>query len=224
MQDKLQIQTIAERLRSENIKVFLDRWCLTPGMPWQTEIAQALNNSRKVAIFIGPHETGPWHHMEMQLALFKKEAGDVIPVLLPGCDATQIPEFLGVFTWINLGDEDLSRLIAVIKNAQTSHRSAAFRLLIDQLSHFNYSSHVIVLLHKKCVIPPEIAFVVPSDFEERIVGALKTADKSFLEANLLRADEIRDKGKLKEYMIDAAFDTLLAVMGCVQRKSVVGGP
>lgn len=117
--DKKAVEEIAIRLSKENITPFLDRWCQTPGVPWQTELREALDNSAKVLVFIGPHETGPWHHHEMQLALQAKQPGEVIPVLLPGGDDRRLPEFLKPLPSLDLrkGDKrEFQRLVAAIHN------------------------------------------------------------------------------------------------------------
>ena len=40
--DKPAVETIAMRLREAGLHPFLDKWHLTPGMPWQTELEEAL--------------------------------------------------------------------------------------------------------------------------------------------------------------------------------------
>jgi TIR domain len=90
--DKDAVEHIARRLRAEaQLEPFLDKWHLIPGNAWQEELAQALNQSRTCAVFLGPADLGPWGNEEMRLALdmrTRNSAFRVIPVLLPN---TQIP-------------------------------------------------------------------------------------------------------------------------------------
>jgi hypothetical protein len=88
--DKPAVETFAARLMDEaGIKVWLDKWNLIPGEPWQEEIERALDQSQTCAVFLGPGGFGGWHHEEMRAALNRRVEGRtpkfrVIPVLLPG--------------------------------------------------------------------------------------------------------------------------------------------
>jgi tetratricopeptide (TPR) repeat protein len=99
------VEVIALRLRQEaQLRVFLDKWCLIPGEPWQDDIEKALDKSATCVIFIGPHGPSPWAHMEMRAAL-ELRVGErmlrVIPTLLPGADKKSLPLFLKSFTWVD---------------------------------------------------------------------------------------------------------------------------
>jgi len=54
------VHGVANYLRQQGLKPFLDRWYLTPGLPWVPELERALAGCRAVAVFIGPHGLGPW--------------------------------------------------------------------------------------------------------------------------------------------------------------------
>ena len=122
--DKPLVEQIAQRLVDEaKLRPFLDKWHLTPGEPWQTELENALGRSKTVAVFIGPTENGPWHHEELQVALMRagreKKEFRVIPVLLPNTDASSIPAFLQLRTWVDFregvhNDIAFKRLVAGI--------------------------------------------------------------------------------------------------------------
>ena len=108
-QDKPHVEQIAQRLVGEaKVRPFLDKWHLVPGAPFQPELAAALDDSATVAVFFGPAGNGPWHHEEMQVALMRavreKKEFRVIPVLLPQADASSIPAFLQLRTWVDFSD------------------------------------------------------------------------------------------------------------------------
>lgn len=111
--DAAAVEAIALRLRKEaQLRVFLDKWCLIPGDPWQDDIEKALDKSATCVIFVGPHGPSPWAHIEMRAAL-ELRLGErmlrVIPTLLPGADEKSLPLFLKSFTWVDytagFGDE-----------------------------------------------------------------------------------------------------------------------
>ena len=124
--DKPAVEGIAKRLRDHGLKVFLDKWHLIPGDPWQEALEEALAASETCAVFLGPSGISPWQNKEMRVALeraAKDRSARVIPVLLPGAsrpEEPELPPFLSLLTWVDFraGVEDgeaLRRLIAGIR-------------------------------------------------------------------------------------------------------------
>ncbi len=127
--DKSAVEALASRLTDEaKLQVWLDKWHLIPGEPWQEEIERALDQAHTCAVFLGPNEFGSWHHEEMRAALDQRVADRtrkfrVIPVLLPGAtmpDRSKLPAFLARLTWVDFrqGLEDAEafhRLVAGIR-------------------------------------------------------------------------------------------------------------
>ena len=125
--DKPAVEQIARILVDKNgMQVWLDKWNLIPGNPWQEEIEAALNDCKTAAVFLGPSGIGPWENAEMRVALRKRVQNTtfrVIPVLLPGAPDNknlEIPEFLSLLTWVDFrtglnNSEAMQRLIAGIK-------------------------------------------------------------------------------------------------------------
>ena len=107
--DKPVVERIAELLRREGVRPFLDVWDLTPGGRWQHELVGGLSRSRTCALFVGPHALGRWQLEELELALVQanqREGFRVFPVLLPGVedpfDARGLPPFVSTRTWVDL--------------------------------------------------------------------------------------------------------------------------
>jgi hypothetical protein len=123
--DKAAVELIGARLRSAGFNPFLDKkWRLIPGELFQPGLAEALDASACVAIFLWQSDSGPWHNQEMQYALNKavRTRNDyrVIPVVLPSSDPSQIDGFLELRTWVDFrpGLDDaqaFQRLVAGIK-------------------------------------------------------------------------------------------------------------
>ena len=104
--DHAQVEALAQRLREQNLTVFLDRWYLTPGQSWLKELEVRLASCRAVAVCIGQGEMGPWQQREKDLALERQVAAGrrgqsfpVIPVLLPGAEPPL--GFLSQNTWVD---------------------------------------------------------------------------------------------------------------------------
>ena len=114
--EKPTVERIAEKLKRVGLEPWLDKWYLTPGGDWQTELAVGLRTSSACAVFIGPHWIGDWEDLEHKLAtdrMAKDRAFRVFLVLLPGLpepfDASTLPPFLSLRTWVDLrrGIEDV---------------------------------------------------------------------------------------------------------------------
>jgi TIR domain-containing protein len=104
-QDKPVVEEIAVRLRARGLRVWLDKWELRPGFPWQEGLEEGVRASRAVAVFVGASGLGAWEEPEMRafIARSRREKIPVIPVLLPGCpDSPQLSLFLEALTWVDL--------------------------------------------------------------------------------------------------------------------------
>jgi YD repeat-containing protein len=116
--DHTSVETVARVLVERGLKIFLDRWYLIPGLPWQNALQASLGHADAVIIFIGPEGLGNWQQREVALALDRQaHASDfpVIPVLLPGADPPL--GFLALNTWIDLRSDiaDQSRLSVIAR-------------------------------------------------------------------------------------------------------------
>lgn len=106
--DKPAVEHIARLLRDEyDLKVWLDKWNLVPGEPWQDALEDALDDCQTFAVFLGPSGIGPWENEEMRSAIedrVQDKNRRVIPVLLPGAPDNrdlQLPRFLRRATWVD---------------------------------------------------------------------------------------------------------------------------
>lgn len=127
--DGAAVLELARQLKdAARLRLWLDRWNLVAGEPWQEPVEKALDDSRSCAVFLGPGGIGPWQNEEMRAALQKRVGQDgfrVIPVLLPdasGPSLRELPPFLARLTWVDfrgpegLGDEAAFRnLVAGIR-------------------------------------------------------------------------------------------------------------
>lgn len=113
--EKSAVERIAEKLKRAEIEPWLDKWCLTAGGDWQTELAAGLRASGACAVFIGPNGIGDWEDLEYKLAndrAAKDRNFRLFLVLLPGLpepfDPSTLPPFLLIRTWVDLrsGIED----------------------------------------------------------------------------------------------------------------------
>ncbi len=104
-QDKDTVKDIAWRLKRQGIKPWLDEWNLKPGLDWQKEIENEIQQIRSVAVFIGKDGLGPWQNIEVEAILkrFAEEERPIIHCILPECEEPrELPLLLGTKKWIDL--------------------------------------------------------------------------------------------------------------------------
>jgi energy-coupling factor transporter ATP-binding protein EcfA2 len=116
--DRALVGDIAQKLSSEGIKPFFDRWYLAPGQRWQSKLEQILLSCKAVAVCFGSGEMGSWQQREVGVALERQNKTPefpVIPILLPGCEPPL--GFLKQLTWIDLRSESLDQITPIIIGA-----------------------------------------------------------------------------------------------------------
>lgn len=102
--DKDAVKIIAEKLKKNGIKPWLDEWELQPGQPWKSAIQEEIENIASAAVFVGESGFGPWQNAEMDAFLneFVDRKCPVIPVILGNATAPPtLPPFLKRMTWVD---------------------------------------------------------------------------------------------------------------------------
>lgn len=91
--DKPEVREIAGKLRSRDLKPWLDERDISPGESWQDALEEQIKTIKVAVIFIGDNGIGQWQKEEIQAFLnqAKKRRCVIIPVILPS--ATTTPEF-----------------------------------------------------------------------------------------------------------------------------------
>ncbi|MGD1928382.1 MAG: toll/interleukin-1 receptor domain-containing protein [Leptolyngbyaceae cyanobacterium] len=116
-EDKPAVIEIAQQLKQNNLKPWLDVWELQPGAIWQFALEQQIESIGAVAVFVGQQGLGPWQSEEIYAFLqeFIKRGCPVIPVMLPGTpQQPKLPVFLRNRHWVDFRMEDpnpLSQLV-----------------------------------------------------------------------------------------------------------------
>lgn len=120
-QDKPAVKHIAERLRDNGIRPWLDEWELRPGVPWQPALERQIGQIKAAAVFVGEPGIGPWQREELDAYLreFIRRGCPVIPVLLPEApQKPDLPIFLAGRTWVDFRTSEpdpLMRLVWAIR-------------------------------------------------------------------------------------------------------------
>jgi hypothetical protein len=95
--DATWVEQLAARLEDDNsLRVWLDKWVLVPGEPWQQAMARGLDEAASCCVVVGANTPDGWFREEVQRALNRQVADPtfrVIPVLAPTGSPENLPEF-----------------------------------------------------------------------------------------------------------------------------------
>lgn len=111
-EDKPVVRKIAQALRRQGYKPWLDQDDLVPGPPWQELAEEAIKTCKAGAVFVGQSGIGPWERKELRALLSRavEEGLPVIPVLLPGAPKKpDLPLFLAEHTWVDLREKGITK-------------------------------------------------------------------------------------------------------------------
>ena len=103
-EDRTAAELLSLLLWDRGIQVYMDTWYLQPGTPWIQALEQIVANTRTMIVLVGAHGLGPWQKRETYIALERQLTDQnfpVIPVLLPGCNESDLPPFLRLLVWID---------------------------------------------------------------------------------------------------------------------------
>ncbi|MBC2698486.1 MAG: TIR domain-containing protein [ANME-2 cluster archaeon] len=118
------VEELAKQLEDrKKLNVWLDKWILVPGEPWQQGMACGLNHAKSCVVCISEQASMGWFKEEIERALNRQTADTsfrVIPVLLPSAKDFNVGDFLGLRTWVDFrkGIDDAEafhRLVSGIK-------------------------------------------------------------------------------------------------------------
>ena len=118
------VEELAKQLEDrKKLNVWLDKWILVPGEPWQQGMACGLNQAKSCVVCISEQTPMGWFKEEIERALNRQTADPsfrVIPVLLPSAKDLNGDDFLGLRTWVDFrkGIDDAEafhRLVSGIK-------------------------------------------------------------------------------------------------------------
>src|SRR6266498_3213704 len=107
--DRAAATAIAEKLKREDLRPWIDVWESTPGVLFHTELLAGLDASSACAVLVGPDQLGDWGREELGVALnraAKEPSFHLFAVLLPGLtpefDPAELPAFLATRGCIDL--------------------------------------------------------------------------------------------------------------------------
>lgn len=108
--DSFWAEKLARRLEDDNgFHIWLDKWILIPGQPWQQAMAKGIDHAKSCIVCIGDQTPAGWFKQEIQRALNRQINAPpfrVIPVLLPYAKSINVNDFLELNTWVDFRNFD----------------------------------------------------------------------------------------------------------------------
>lgn len=102
--DKSAVKHIAEQLKDQGIKVWLDEEVLRAGNKWLEVLDEQVKNTKSAAVFFGRNGFGRWQNVELQMFAQESVNRDcaLIPVILADAPVDlDIPSILGIRQWVD---------------------------------------------------------------------------------------------------------------------------
>lgn len=116
-EDKPAVIQIAQQLRTNGLKPWLDVWELQPGGIWQFELEQQIESINAAAVFVGQQGLGPWQSEEIYAFLqeFIRRKCPVIPVMLHDAPKQpRLPIFLKNRHWVDFRLQEPDPLVQLV--------------------------------------------------------------------------------------------------------------
>ena len=106
------VEDLAKRLEDElGLRVWLDKWILIPGEPFQQPMARGIDQAGACVICISEYTPDGWFRREIERALnrqTKNPSFRVIPLILPDGKSVNVDNFLELNTWVDFRTDDLA--------------------------------------------------------------------------------------------------------------------
>ena len=103
-QDQREVEAIANQLKQQGLKPWLDVWEVSAGESWQDLLEKQIEQTNSAAVFVGKSGFGSWQKIEIN-ALIRKSANrncSVIPVFLQNAPRElELLTFLKEFNYID---------------------------------------------------------------------------------------------------------------------------
>jgi small GTP-binding protein len=124
--DKQVVRELAERLRSDGIRVWFDEWQIRPGDLIGRKIERGLEDSRVLVLAMSRHAlASDWATLELWTFRFRDPTNAerrFIPLRLDDADVTDALRQFAYVDWRERADEEYARLIAACRPPETAGR------------------------------------------------------------------------------------------------------
>src|SRR5262245_9321350 len=119
IKDKPAVRELAQRLKADGLRVWLDEWEILPGDMIGLKIAKGLEQSWKLVLVMSANafESG-WTTLELHTALYRDPTNALRRFIPLRLDDTAIPDMLKQYAhidWLRPTDEEYAKLLTALK-------------------------------------------------------------------------------------------------------------
>jgi len=122
--DKEKVHALAERLKKDGLRVWLDAWAIRPGDSIPLKIQQGLEQSRVLLMCMSPaYFASDWGRMEHLTILFRDPTNAqrrFIPLLIAECQPPDIIAQFAYIDWRALSEEAYAKIITACRDIETA--------------------------------------------------------------------------------------------------------
>jgi hypothetical protein len=119
--DKEKVHALAQRLKHDGLRVWLDAWAIRPGDLISLKIQQGLEQSRILLMCMSPaYFASDWGRMEHLTLLFRDPTNAqrrLIPLLIAECKPPDIIAQFSRIDWRTASEEEYAKLLAACRGA-----------------------------------------------------------------------------------------------------------
>ncbi|HYX17437.1 MAG TPA: TIR domain-containing protein, partial [Nostoc sp.] len=127
--DKAVVHNLAERLKNDAVRVWLDAWVIEPGDSIPLKIQQGVEQSRTLLMCMSPNYfKSEWGKLEHLSLLFRDPTNTqrrFIPILIADCERPNIIAQFLYIDWRNTSDEAYDKLLATCRGREVKQSESA---------------------------------------------------------------------------------------------------
>ncbi|MBD0303662.1 MAG: TIR domain-containing protein, partial [Tolypothrix sp. T3-bin4] len=130
--DKVVVHGLAERLKNDGVRVWLDTWVIEPGDSIPLKIQEGVEQSRTLLMCMSPNYfKSEWGKLEHLSLLFRDPTNTqrrFIPILIADCELPNIIAQFLYIDWRNTSDEDYDKLLATCRGREVEPSESALSM------------------------------------------------------------------------------------------------
>ena len=130
--DKAVVHNLAERLKNDAVRVWLDAWVIEPGDSIPLKIQQGVEQSRTLLMCMSPNYfKSEWGKLEHLSLLFRDPTNTqrrFIPILIADCERPNIIAQFLYIDWRNTSDKAYDKLLATCRGREVEPSESALSM------------------------------------------------------------------------------------------------
>ena len=139
-EDQSEVAKIAKGLKAAGLKPWFDLLEMWPGSSWQVTLEEMARSVKTIAVCVGPSGVGPWENSEVYALTreFIDRKSPVIPVILPGGYAPNLPQFFQGLQLVDFREKEPDPLAQLIWGITGNDGLDEGPILLEEIQLVNF--------------------------------------------------------------------------------------